>query len=204
MLSIMKNYLLWLLAVPLMSPLLWIASASWSSDCEIQSCSFSVESSQFEGDQDKYVCSMTQDNVNFWVKYSPVDINIQPSDWTVDCSNWFCTVSGLYDYNEKLYFYVENWNLSDLTLSNCAYVPSSCSLTWVDDSPSAWDSDSDSVFPELSVPWSFTSWMTQLVENFGWTIANWLPVVILVALWITAIFALFRVVRWYARSSFRW
>lgn len=72
------------------------------------------------------------------------------------------------------------------------------------DDPEIWWSDSDSVFPWLNVPSSFTSWITELVENFWGTIANWLPVVILVALWITAIFALFRVVRWYARSSFRW
>ena len=54
----------------------------------------------------------------------------------------------------------------------------------------------------LSIPESFTTWLTSLVNNFGTTLVNWLPTIILVALGITAIFALFRVVRGYARSAF--
>lgn len=54
----------------------------------------------------------------------------------------------------------------------------------------------------MEIPESFTTGLTSLVNNFGSTIANWLPTIILVALWITAIFALFRVVRGYARSAF--
>ena len=73
---------------------------------------------------------------------------------------------------------------------------------WLSSLGGSWSSDS--VFPELSVPSSFTSWLTQLVENFGGTIANWIPSVLLIALWITAIFVLFRVVRWYAKSAFKW
>lgn len=56
----------------------------------------------------------------------------------------------------------------------------------------------------LQIPEAFTTGLTTLVNNFGTTLSNWLPTIILVALWITAIFALFRVVRWYARSAFRW
>lgn len=55
----------------------------------------------------------------------------------------------------------------------------------------------------IGIPESFTTGLTELVNNFGTTIAWWLPTIILVALGITAIFALFRVVRWYARSAFR-
>ena len=55
----------------------------------------------------------------------------------------------------------------------------------------------------IAIPESFTSGLTTLVSNFGTTIAGWLPTIILVALWITAIFALFRVVRGYAKSAFR-
>lgn len=54
----------------------------------------------------------------------------------------------------------------------------------------------------LSIPASFTEGLTTLVNNFGTTLVNWLPTIILVALGITAIFALFRVVRGYARSAF--
>ena len=53
------------------------------------------------------------------------------------------------------------------------------------------------------IPESFTTGLTNLVNDFGTTLVNWLPTVILVALWITAIFALFRVVRRYARGAFR-
>lgn len=55
----------------------------------------------------------------------------------------------------------------------------------------------------IAIPESFTSGLTDLVGNFGTTIANWLPTIILVALGITAVFALFRVVRGYARGAFR-
>ena len=55
----------------------------------------------------------------------------------------------------------------------------------------------------ISIPADFTTGLTSLVNNFGTTIANWLPTIILVALGITAIFALFRVVRRYAKSAFR-
>ena len=55
----------------------------------------------------------------------------------------------------------------------------------------------------IAIPESFTSGLTTLVDNFGSTIAGWLPTIILVTLWITAIFALFRVVRGYAKRAFR-
>ena len=55
---------------------------------------------------------------------------------------------------------------------------------------------------DMSIPTEFTTGLTSLVNNFGATLVDWLPTIILVALWITAIFALFRVVRGYARSAF--
>lgn len=55
----------------------------------------------------------------------------------------------------------------------------------------------------LAVPESFTTGITSLVNNFGSTLVGWLPTIILVALGITAIFALFRVVRGYSKSAFR-
>lgn len=55
----------------------------------------------------------------------------------------------------------------------------------------------------VAIPESFTTGLTSLVNNFGSTIANWLPTIILVTLGITAIFALFRVVRGYAKRAFR-
>lgn len=54
----------------------------------------------------------------------------------------------------------------------------------------------------LVIPESFTTGLTSLVNNFWQTLVDWLPTIILVALGITAIFALFRVVRGYARSAF--
>ena len=65
-----------------------------------------------------------------------------------------------------------------------------------------WNDNSSSIVP--SIPSSFTSWITVLVSNFGSILVGWLPTIILVALWITAIFVLFRVVRNYARSTFNW
>lgn len=66
------------------------------------------------------------------------------------------------------------------------------------------DSSDDSSVDFPSIPSSFTSWITTLVNNFGWTMVARLPTIILVSMWIVAIFALFRVVRRYAKKSFRW
>jgi hypothetical protein len=55
---------------------------------------------------------------------------------------------------------------------------------------------------DMSIPSEFTTGLTSLVNNFWSVLVDWLPTIILVALWITAIFALFRVVRGYARSAF--
>lgn len=196
----MKKYLLWLLAVPIMSPLLSLASAAdytftsssaddWlynpnsltlSSDSVIDSISYTEHDSEYGA-----VCIChTDDDCTY------------DFDWIND--NLLCSFDT--DSNDNS---CENKSLSAWTyfVGPCTD-KSFASLTLNISSSSSWGSDS--VFPELSVPSSFTSWMTQLVENFGWTISNWLPVVILVALWITAIFALFRVVRWYAKSAFKW
>lgn len=64
------------------------------------------------------------------------------------------------------------------------------------------DDSSSTLVP--TIPSSFTTWLTNLVSNFWSTIVLRLPTIILVALWITAIFSLFRVIRWYSKSAFRW
>lgn len=64
------------------------------------------------------------------------------------------------------------------------------------------EDNSSSLVP--TIPSSFTTWLTNLVSNFWSTIVLRLPTIILVALWITAIFSLFRVIRWYSKSAFRW
>lgn len=91
------------------------------------------------------------------------------------------------DYNEEIRM---NWYL--LTSDN--------SITIVSNSSNS--SVSSTVFP--TIPSSFTSWITNLLSNFGSVIISWLPSIILVAMWIFAIFMLFRVVRNYARSTFQW
>lgn len=78
------------------------------------------------------------------------------------------------------------------------------SLNWPFTSCSSsdnWD-NSSTAFP--IIPSSFTNWLTWLLSKFGATIVWRLPTIILVSLWIFAIFTLFRVVRNYARSSFNW
>ena len=194
MLCTMKNYLLWLLAVPLMSPLLSIASAQdysfvWNWSDWYTPSSFTTDwgaISNFSYDWDWYFL-----------------LNDSSSENVVYLS---CFDSSCYCWEEACSSSLINWiSLPSWTYSVSSDNESSfTSISFDIVSQSSWGWSSDSVFPELSVPWSFTSWITELVENFGWTIANWLPVVILVALWITAIFALFRVVRWYAKSAFKW
>lgn len=68
-----------------------------------------------------------------------------------------------------------------------------------------WSSSVDSSTSLVpAIPDSFTSWLSSLLTNFWSTIVDWLPTIILMSLWIYAIFSLFRVVRNYARSSFNW
>lgn len=191
----MKKYLFWLLAVPIMSPLLSLASAQDYS----------------------YVEDSDSDNL-----YSPTSL---VSDWG-DISNfvlWDCDHStcefSIMDSSSSIVYSVSN-DCTAESLSNCFTSLNWKSLdswtysVWANNydafssvsfsigSISSWGSDS--VLPELSVPSSFTSWITSLVNNFWSTISEWIPVVILLTLWITCIYALFRVVRNYARRSFKW
>ena len=55
----------------------------------------------------------------------------------------------------------------------------------------------------IAIPESFTTGLTSLVNNFGTTIANWLPTIILAWLGVFAIFYLMKVVYRYGRKAFR-
>lgn len=192
-----------------MSPLLSIASADsvdwYTSDSEI--CVYSFSNSDSPTVSPTYDCHWSNyDSDTCYYAYLDVDsVPTYVMNWYSCNDNYDAVLVSSSPYSlwiqfrdDSLYFYSDaSWETSS---SNSWKIYISASpITY---SPSAWSSDS--VFPEISVPSSFTSWLTQLVENFGGTIANWLPVVILIALWITAIFALFRVVRWYAKSAFKW
>ena len=133
--------------------------------------------------------------------------------WNANCSAWDFGACCFKIWRMEIYLFDNDNSLSiqwpssldawTYNLSSCNdYVPFN-SITLSSDSiynpvpenPDDW----------LYVPWipdSFTSWLTNLLNNFWSTIFDWLPTIILVSLWIYAIFALFRVVRWYARSSF--
>lgn len=117
-------------------------------------------------------------------------------------SNVIC--STMFNSNWSIVFWTCDWvNFSVWDYSISSEWSSVCSsLSFSIGSSSSDNNSSSSLVP--TIPSSFTSWLTSLVSNFGATIVNWLPTIILVALGIYAIFALFRVVRWYSRSSFRW
>lgn len=161
--------------------------------------------------------------------YSPSFV-VLDSDWilTVSSVNWdnytdnFCLRDSSFNYYGCYNYYwydkftwVINWwdynqtslDSSSISLSAWTYYFSESGANPFDSvnlsfSSSSDNNNSSSLVP--TIPSSFTSWLTSLVSNFGATIVNWLPTIILVALGIYAIFALFRVVRWYSRSSFRW
>lgn len=105
--------------------------------------------------------------------------------------------------NNKTYSSLTIWGISlDGSFSNSVNITSSA----FSNSASS-DSSNDnniSLWGLGSIPSSFTSGLTSLVNNFGSTLVNWIPTIILVALWIYGIFALFRVIRNYSRSAFRW
>lgn len=113
--------------------------------------------------------------------------------------------SSTYNINIANYCFSEIFNYSDESFSfskeiNWVFYQSATPITYSSSSDS-WNSDS-SLIP--NIPSSFTSWLTSLVSNFGSIVVNWLPTIILLSLGIYAIFALFRVVRWYAKSTFNW
>ena len=206
---VMKKYLLWLLALPIMLPLLSIASADsidwFTSESEICKNSFSTlwlsdywyfdffecEDLNWEENNSVYVCVSTS-QVPYYSSIPNV-VSSTVSD-SVVCYN--TPIVSLFWQNVINACNGESWNTCTdwnvyFSLSPIIY-----------SAPSGWGSDS--ILPELSVPSSFTSWITELVNNFWSTISEWIPVVILLTLWITCIYALFRVVRNYARRSFKW
>lgn len=105
--------------------------------------------------------------------------------------------------DNKTYSSLSIWDISvdgsfssSVSFSSSAFVSSA----WTDD-----NNDNNIIIGWVgSIPSSFTSWITSLVNNFGSIIVGWLPTIILVGLGITAIFALFRVIRGYSRGAFRW
>lgn len=229
----MKKYLLWLLAVSIMSPLLSLASASvpdnyvlikeWSnfidrvdfSSYNLDSYSNFIYVQNFESVDSMWEPLPNSESINCRVYWYSNGSSIPIYNNYYEWSNYFSDIPFSYEYSF--------WSLSDFFDTNWVYtLVMTCNIEAVEDEDNpfgwmvevtksyflywlpVWSSSSDSILPDLTVPSSFTSWITQLVENFGWSIANWLPIVILVTLWITAIFALFRVVRGYAKRSFKW
>lgn len=186
----MKKYLLWLLALPIMSPLLSFANAQDYSFVD----DWNGEYNPMSLDTDWGVFSNFSWTPNDSLGFGRLILNL---NWNQVCSIYVNSTNS--DMNED--------SCNGLTLEAWYYIldgmgASFTSASFSINPASSWGSDS--VFPELSVPSSFTSWLTSLVNNFWSTISEWIPVVILVTLWITAIFALFRVVRNYARRSFKW
>ena len=197
-----------LLILPILWSILWLGAFASATDLPIAtSC----------GDSDQvwyYTCTPSSFSLDEATIFSSSNVSFV-------CPSWNCMWSYINDSeDDNYYIYYKNWQLvfslyweesSSLEFPAWSYsagyfndevdnydVFSSLTL-W--SSSSSDSSDSSLGIPEI--PASFTSGLTSLVNNFGGTIANWLPTIILVALGIYAIFALFRVVRNYARSSFR-
>lgn len=192
-----------------MSPLLSIASADsvdwYTSDSEICVYSFSDDDAPVVSPTHTCWWSDIDSDTCFYAYLDVADVPTYVMNWYSCNDNYNAVLMSsspmslwIQFRDDSLYFYSDSDAQESVSKSWKIYISAS-PITY---SPSAWGSDS--VFPEITVPSSFTSWLTQLVENFGGTIANWIPSVLLIALWITAIFALFRVVRWYAKSAFKW
>lgn len=194
-----------LLILPLLWGILWLGAfasadysfvADWSSDYSPNSITFSSEF-VMPSSVSTYVKSYSCDPWYF------ANLSIHNEDysleWVVECNceeDW-SIVFGDCTYSKVTFpsgtYIVDVWSESSFN-----------SITISDGSSSSSDSSSsDSSLWIPSIPSSFTSGLTSLVNNFWSTIASWLPTIILVALGIYAVFALFRVVRNYARSSFR-
>jgi len=189
-----------LLILPILWSILWLgafASADtvdwFTSNTPIYSESFvsdyfsvwigSYDDNDYMTDDYKFYVCVSSSDYPYTITY-----NYDGSTYNVSSNN-FCFPSS-FDYGDE--------SLSFSKEINWVYYQSASPITYSSSSDS---SDSSLGIPEI--PNSFTSGLTSLVNNFWGTIANWLPTIILVALGIYAIFALFRVVRNYARSSFR-
>ena len=142
----------------------------------------------------------------FCVDVSPVPYvihaNVSPyiDPVSVSSNTPYCFSNQFYDEDDSIGFYSDLDLVDALNVSWKLYF----SKTPITYSSSSSNGSSNGVLWSLSIPSSFTSGLTSLVNNFGSTIVWRLPTVILVALWITAIFSLFRLVRRYSKSAFKW
>lgn len=182
------------------------ASANYTSDNEICSMTLSdtpyfslsedintdcVEMSNY----DIYFCIDTNNTPysiyqeNYWE--FTYRVNSNPFCWNIKYADSYID---FFPYSQEEYDESSNVSLNwVMYYSKSPITYSSSSSDW--SSNSAW---------LITIPSSFTSGLTSLVNNFGSTIVWRLPTILLVALGITAIFALFRVVRNYAKSAFKW
>ena len=198
-------------------PLMWIISfgafasadtVDWfTSDTQIYKYSISQQIDTVDMIQD-FPSDMSRDNLYLCSDSSsvPYTLYLDSLDPYVFVSNSkvYCTsvIQNLFNGWDEIGIYsTYDWYWSPYNVpQNWILYMSNSPITLVDsespETPDNWWS---------YVPWipdSFTSWLTNLLNNFWSTIVGWLPTIILVSLWIYAIFALFRVIRGYARSSF--
>lgn len=172
-----------------------IANIEIPSDCGI------VEN-HFNDNSVFYACISTSDTP-YYVNYD--NWNLTNVNYNVS-SSVYCLPNGVYYQDSYISISsseqdVDNWNEELYKSISWKLYYSTSPIIYSSSSDNS-NSNSSTVFP--SIPSSFTSWITSLVNNFGWTMVAWLPTIILVSLGIFAIFALFRVVKRYAKSSFRW
>ena len=199
-----------LLILPILWSILWLgafASADtvdgFTSDNDISVINIVDDSAIRMEEITEVKTDLNTNNPNFYVCISTDTV---PYYLNWDWNSEFITLVSNKNYCSNFeYHYWDYW----LSFYSDSEMESSVDFNWklyVSSSPITYSSSSDSSDSSLGIPEipaSFTSGLTSLVNNFGGTIANWLPTIILVALGIYAIFALFRVVRNYARSSFR-
>lgn len=188
-----------LLILPILWSILWLGAFASANSINWIISDTDIYTSSFEGDYFSLGDNMSWDNINednyLYVCFSSSDYpyiityNADDSTYNVNSSS-YCFSSPFYAGDESFSFSKSiNW----------IYYQSATLMSL--NSSDSWNSDS-SLIP--NIPSSFTIWLTSLVSNFGSIIVNWLPTIILLSLGIYVIFALFRVVRWYAKSSFNW
>lgn len=187
----------------LLIPLMWIIS--FGAFASADSIDISYSNNSFVPDSITLSSSMVADSLTF----SNANCSAE-WDWGSCCFKiWSLEVS---KFNSEDHLRIQwpaslsawTYNLSSCN-SNIPFSSITLSSDSIDNPTPVVPDDSENWWSY--VPWipdTFTSWLTNLLNNFWSTIFNWLPTIILVALWIYAIFALFRAVRWYARSSFNW
>lgn len=199
-----------LLVLPLIWGFFWLTAFASATDYN-----FSLSVGE---DYSSYISpsSVVFDSSDISFKSSLDNLSIEwGSMWYVLMYHWNDMSNGLYfwkmyDWSLCYWSYYQSCqnsvsSVSDIPLNIIpweTYYFENSSLVWSFVLTDWQDNNTSSLVP--TIPSSFTIWLTSLVSNFGATIVNWLPTIILVALGIYAIFALFRVVRWYSRSSFRW